>query len=114
MNLRIDGVAIKRPSNLGFERYNLTKSGRVASGKMTMDIIAKKRKFTFAYDVISGNELDKLLEIIDSNQAFFNLTYEHNGKRESAVVYAGSIKYDRFRINGGWYYKGLTFDLIEQ
>ena len=44
-SFKIDGVAIKRPSAFKISRYYLTKSGRLSSGKMTADIVAKKRKF---------------------------------------------------------------------
>lgn len=111
----IDGVVVKQPSELGLETYNLTKSGRVASGKMTMDLVAKKRKFLFKYDVMSGDEYDLLTSVIDSNQMFFNLIYEDNGRVRSCIVYAGAIKRDRFRTGANdWYFKNVAFDLIEQ
>ena len=43
--LKINCTTIKTPNKFDYEAYNLTKSGRVASGEMTMDLIAKKRKF---------------------------------------------------------------------
>lgn len=112
--LSIDGVVVKKPTDFGVERFNLTKSGRVASGKMTMELVAKKRKLTFAYDVIAGKDLEKLLSILDTDKMFFPVAYVENGKQHTIVVYVGAIKYKKFRSDQGWYWKNLTFDLIQQ
>lgn len=111
----IRGVVVKQPSDLSLETYNLTKSGRVASGKMTMEIIAKKRKFLFTYEVLSGPEFDKIRNAIDHpDHAFFDLVYRDNNVQKRARVYAGAIKARRFRTDGIWYWKNVSFDLIEQ
>jgi hypothetical protein len=112
--LTINGLTVKKPTEQGYERYNLTKSGRVASGKMTMELVAKKRKFTFSYDCISGPDLDIILTAIDSDAMFFPLQYEENNIVKTCTVYAGGIKYKKYRTDGIWYWKDLTFDLIEQ
>lgn len=110
----LGGVAIKQPTALSIEKFNLTKSGRVASGKMKMELIAKKRKFTFAYEIISGTDLETLLSIIDTTTMFISLIYNENGHQKSAIVYVGAIKAQRFRTDGIMYWKGVTFDLIEE
>lgn len=115
MLLRVGGVVMKQPSDFSMEKYNLTKSGRVASGKMKIELIAKKRKFLFVYDVISGVELDTLLSVIDSDEMVFLLEYTENSDViKSAMVYVGAIKAKKFRTDGVWYWKDVTFDLIEQ
>lgn len=111
----IRGIVVKQPSDLQMETYNLTNSGRLASGKMTIQIIAKKRKFLFTYEVLSGVEFDKIRQAIDHpNHAFFELLYRDNNKDKSAIVYAGAIKARRFRTDGVWYWRDVKFDLIEQ
>jgi hypothetical protein len=116
MDIRIDGIPIKQPTSFKISRYNLTKSGRVASGDMTMDLIGKKRKFFFEYDVINLEDMEKLLSLIDNDNMFFQINYVENGKSKSATVYVGEISQDRFRTGGlsGWYWKGFNFNLIEQ
>lgn len=122
MILTVGGVAIKQPprSDGGFKisKYNLTKSGRVANGKMTMELVAKKRKFFFSYPVISGPDLEKILSVIDSDAMFFNITYEENNVVKSAEVYVGEIGADYFRVadstTNTWYWKNFTFNLIER
>ena len=52
---KINGTSIKEPTDFDVEKYKLSKSGRVASGKMTMEIIAKKKKFNFWLEGSKGN-----------------------------------------------------------
>lgn len=112
--ITIDGVQIKKPTDFSIEKYKLTKSGRLASGKMTMDIIAKKHKFAFSYDVLSSTQLDLIASVVDGDKAFFELVYEENNVVKTATVYAGALKAKKFREGSIWYWKNITFDLIEQ
>ena len=112
--LSINGTTIKRPTFFDIERYNLTKSGRVASGDMTMDLIAKKRKFLFRYDVISGKDLNTILNLIDGTDMFFTLSYIENDVTKTASCYAGHIPTRLFRTDGVWYWTRVNFDLIER
>lgn len=114
MDITLGGISIKQPTKFDIEKYNLTKSGRVASGLMKMEIIAKKRKFLFQYDVISGTDLDTILGVIDTNTAFFTIGYKENEVAKTATVYSGAISATRFRTDGKWYWKDVKFDLIEQ
>gem|GEM_PF-1976215 len=111
----VNGLAIREPTNLGFEFYNLTKSGRLASGKMTIELVAQKRKFTFMYEVISGPQLDQIKAAIYSPSAmFFPLVYLENDVHKTCIVYSGALKALPWRKEGLWYWKNVTFDLIEQ
>lgn len=118
MLLELNGVAIKVPPSLQFSKYNLTKSGRVASGLMTMDLIAKKRKFNFSYDVIRSIEMERILDIIDGNEMFFQIRYDENNVIKTATVYVGEITHSKFRTKDPttsvWYWKDFAFNLIEQ
>lgn len=114
--IKIDGVEIKQvsPEKLNVERYNLTKSGRVASGKMMIDLIAKKRKLNITYDIISGSEFQQILNLIDGTDMFFNVEWEDHAGWQSAICYAGAIPSTNFREQMGYYYKNVSFALIEQ
>lgn len=114
--VKINGVEIKPllPENLAVERYNLTKSGRVASGKMVMDIIAKKRRLELNYPVLSGTEFQQILDLIDGYDPFFTVEWLDHGGWHSAVCYAGAIPQTFYRGNMGYYYKDIKFALIEQ
>jgi hypothetical protein len=111
----IAGRPIRQPSDFAISRYNITKSGRTASGNMVMDLVAKKRKFFFTYEVLQGKDLEVILSAIDSDAMFFTLDYVENNVSKSAVVYVGEINYKRFRtFDNGWYWKDVTFNLIER
>lgn len=114
MLLQLNGVTIKEPKSFRIERYDITKASRLASGKMVMDLIAKKKKFVFNYEVLSGAELQKILDIVDSNDVFYTFTYEENGILKTTTVYCSPITADKFRTSSGWYWKNVSFSLIEQ
>ena len=114
-NIKIRGVTIKQPRQFSIERYNITKSGRVATGDMVMELIAKKRKFLLRYPTITGRNLDKILDLIDDPTAiFFEITYDENNVNKSATVYAGHIPSRLIRTGSEWYWRDVNFDLIER
>ncbi|MNB67610.1 hypothetical protein D3C75_140990 [compost metagenome] len=113
--LKVNGETVVPPTDFGYEYYNLTKSGRVASGKMTMEIVAQKRKFSFSYASMSGATMAQIKRLIFNPAIpFFSLEYADESGPQVAIVYSGAIKATRFRTEMGWYYKSVTFDLIEQ
>ena len=116
-NFVVNGKAIKNPSSFKIERFNITNMERLADATMVGDLIAKKRKFYFTYDAISGEDLDKILEAIwDSNALFFDLKYPENGVKKTAKVYVGAIPTELHRAGKttNWVWKGVNFNLIEQ
>jgi len=111
---QLDGTIIKNPTAFKTSKYNLTKSGRTASGKMKMRIIAVKRKFEFEYAVLDGTRHKQIDDILFGGSSFFAFEYLENGVVKTATVYAGAYSADRFRTDGIWYWKNVKFDLIEQ
>lgn len=117
MILQINGVTIKNPTKWKIERYNLTKSGRVATGDMVMDIVAKKLKFFLEYKYMTGDELKKVTELLFGDNPFVTLTYEEHDEIKTATVYAGPLSQELFRratIGDHTYWVGIQFNLIQQ
>jgi len=110
----INNTRIKNPHTFSIERYKLTKSGRIASGLMTMDVIAKKKTFQIHYDVLEGPDLDTIINLLDSDNAFYSFKFTERGQECTYTVYAGAIKYEKFRSDGVTYWKNVEFQLIEQ
>lgn len=110
----INGVAIKNPHSMKVASYNLTKSGRTANGKMAMKIIAKKWTVDVGYEVISAAEMDVILSLIDAGKPFFVVDFLHHGIYKRATMYAGAIDRNMFRTSSGWYWKDVSFAIIEQ
>ena len=116
-NFTVNGKDIKNPSSFKIERYNVTNMERLADAKMVGDLIAKKRKFYFTYDAITGTDLDVILEAIwDTDELFFPLQYVENGVQKTATVYVGSIPTELHRAGRttNWIWRNVTFNLIEQ
>ena len=116
-NFTVNGKGIKNPSSFKIERYNVTNMERLADAKMVGDLIAKKRKFYFTYDAITGTDLDDILEAVwETDELFFPLVYTENGVSKTATVYIGSIPTDLHKAGKttNWVWKNVSFNLIEQ
>ena len=81
-NFIVNGVKIKNPSSFKIERYNVTNMERLANAEMVGDLIAKKKKFYFTYDAITGEDLDNILKLCDAIQVTPSelLGYDVNSK----------------------------------
>lgn len=113
----IRNTAIKNPSAFKIERFNVTNMERLADSTMTGDLIARKRKFYFTYDVITGSDLNNILNLIwEASGLFFLLKYYENGVAKTATVYVGAIPSDLYRadLSTNWVWRNVTFNLIEQ
>lgn len=115
-HFKIGSTSFKSPSEFKIERYNVTNLERLANADMTGDLIAKKKKFYFTYAAITGEDLDNILDLIDGNTIFFDLTYPYQGTNHTVKVYAGSIPQELHRAGLGtdWVWKNVTFNLIQK
>ena len=116
-NFVINGASVKNPTSFKIERYSVTNMERLADASMVGDLIAKKRKFYFTYDAISGYDLDIILDAIwNTSSLFFTISYPYNGITKTASVYVGSIPTELHHAGKttNWVWKGVTFNLIEQ
>jgi hypothetical protein len=115
-NFQIDGVTIKTPHTFRIERFRITKSNRLASGSMSMELVAKKRKFYFTYDAIESSDLNIILDALwETDNLFYTLSYIESNERKTAIVYVGSIPTELHRTDdSNWVWKNVTFDLIER
>lgn len=114
MNIRVNGVFIKPPTSCEIQKFKLTKSSRVANGDMKMDLIAKKIKLLLVYDAIAGAQLALIESILYADDVFFTIEYDDGVTTQTKTMYVGDIGYKKFRSGGAWYWKDLTFDLIQQ
>lgn len=111
---KLNNTKIKTPPDFEIEHYNITKADRNAEGDMIMELVAKKRKFILSYPVLSAKELGEILGEIDTANVFFTFEYPDNGQVKTATVYTGPIRRRRFRTDQGWYWRDVTFNLIER
>ena len=116
MALIIGGITVKTPQEMSIEKYNLTKSGRVTSGKMTMELVAQKRKLNCKYNAIREDDLQVILGKVYGANMFFSVTYDDAGGPYTMTCYAGAIKGEPFRkdTDDVWLWKDVEVALIEQ
>lgn len=116
MAFKVNDITIKNPSAFKVERYNVTTMERLSNADMVGDLVAKKRKFYFTYDVISAEDFDTILSAIyDSDALFFPLEYKDRGKDCKASVYVGSIPAElHYMSNKNTIWRNVTFNLIER
>jgi hypothetical protein len=115
---QLDGSDIKNPTTFKVSRYRITKSNRLADGTMSMEFIAKKRKFFFTYDGIEDSDMQTILDALwETDEVFYDLDYMENGEWKKATVYAGEIPTELKKVqdkNGKWVWSGFNFNLIEK
>lgn len=115
MHFVVNGVAIKTPTTFKVEYFNITNMERLSNATMVGDLIARKRKFYFTYDALSGVELDRILSAINSDELFFNMRYDDGGHVKTATVYVGSIPAElHYMSDRSTVWKNVTFNLIER
>jgi hypothetical protein len=113
--LKIAGVTVKTPTELKVGRFDLTKSGRTASGKMVMELIATKKRVDITWKMLPDNELQKIIDTITANKPFFSLEYPDAGGTKTMTCYAGDIITSLWHTkNGIRYWEEISIPFIEQ
>lgn len=113
--LKIAGVSVKAPTDLKIGRFDLTKSGRTASGKMVMELIATKKRVDITWKMLPDNELQKIIDTIMTNKPFFSLEYPDAGGSKTMTCYAGDIVTSLWHTkNGVRYWEEVSIGFIEQ
>jgi len=113
--LKIAGVTVKTPWELKIGRFDITKSNRTASGKMTMELIATKRRVDVVWKMLPDNELKKIIDTITANKPFFSLEYPDAGGTKTMTCYAGDIVTSLWHTkNGIRYWEEVSIPFIEQ
>ncbi len=113
--LKIAGVSVKAPTDLKIGRFDLTKSGRTASGKMVMELIATKKRVDITWKMLPDNELQKIIDTITASKPFFSLEYPDAGGTKTMTCYAGDIVTSLWHTkNGVRYWEEISIPFIEQ
>ena len=113
----LNGRSLKTPRGFKMDYYNLTKANRLLNGKMSMELIAVKRKFYLTYEEIDCKTLDPLINLLFyQHEVYFPFTYQDGGNTYTALVYSGDVSKTLHRAekgNGNWVYKDVEIHLIE-
>ena len=113
--LKIAGITVKAPTELKVGRFDLSKSGRTASGKMVMDIIATKRRVDVVWKMVPDSELQTIIDTITANKPFFSLEYPDTRGSKTMTCYAGDIITSLWHTkNGVRFWEDVQISFIEQ
>lgn len=116
MIIKVNGTQIKSPSTFKVGIFRLSKSGRLASGLMTMEIIAQKRRLDLTWEVISGSNLNAIIDILDS-ATFYSVEFPDpkiNNFQNTLTMYVGDLNQELVKSVGDRVWKDVTISLIEQ
>lgn len=112
----LNGIQIKTPTKQDIGIFRVTSNAkRTASGRMTMELIAIKRRIDLQYELISTQQLKLILDTLAS-KTFHTYTYPDPQKGENAeiVVYPGDINFSTWQKLNERYWRNVSLSLIEQ
>lgn len=113
--LKIAGISTPNPAEITVGRFDLTKSGRTASGKMVMEVIATKRRVDVVWKMIKDSELQTIINTITANKPFFSVEYPDAGGSKTMTCYAGDVTTSLWHtVNDIRYWNEVTIPFIEQ
>lgn len=115
-DIYIAGTKVARPADIKVGRFDLTKSSRTASGRMTMEIVrADVRRVDVSWSYILDEDLEQMLSLLAASKPFFQLRYPDAGNEQTMTCYAGDVVYGIWHTIGGvrrW--KDVSIPFIEQ
>lgn len=114
--LKIAGTTVATPSlPLNIGRFDISKSERVASGKMQMDIIATKRRVDVIWKMLKDSDLQTIINTITANKPFFTLEYPDAGGTKTMTCYSGDIVTSLWHtVHGVRRWDEVSISFIEQ
>lgn len=100
---------------LNIEKVPIERRGRLASGKLVVDVVAVKRRFVFSFDKIKAEDFEVWDAQYRTNQLRELEIEERNGTFTKATVdFGADYGAQRFRTVKPWLYAGVQFTLDEQ
>lgn len=113
--LKIAGVQVASPAEVTVGHFDLTKSGRTASGDMVMELIATKRRVDCVWKMLKDSDLQTMLNTITAHKPFFTLQYPDAGGSKTMTCYVGDITTSLWHTLGGIrYWEEVTIPFIER
>lgn len=118
----IDGVEIKPPQaqNFKISTYLVTDMKRNAAGTMNGQLLAVKTKLFFKYPAITGADLKRIYDTLQTSNLFHTVRYLDDGVWYEKSMYVGEMPKQLVRTGAGsgsnssWIWKDVDFNLIER
>jgi len=113
MSLQINGTPIPTPQGFYVDDGDIRSDARVASGKLVVDYITSKKKFSLQYSHLTGTQLNALIGLLTA-AVFVTLTYPTETGSTTATVTAGNIPRRLWSNEGSKQYDNIRIELMEQ
>lgn len=91
----------------------ITREGRTASGRYVKDIKAKKKQFVIEWEVISGTDLDTILDIQDIEDELSLVIYTSDTAHDDYTVLMKPIERKRISLTDDGLFSGVSITLDE-
>ena len=113
--IKINGQEIMTPQELEAEDFFIEETARLASGKLVVEKIARKKRFNLVYPRTAGDELDKILNLAYSD-TFVTFEYpDEKNEMQTVTVKAEDTPRSLVRSTAnGHYYDSWELELVEQ
>lgn len=112
--MKLNNIDICYPSSFAIEPVLIAKKGQTTSGRATMELIARKKKFTLQWAMIKGPDYQAIVGILNTG-CFWTFVYPADGSNKTVTVYTDSgIKAELQTRVGDWVYTNAELTLQEQ
>ena len=118
--LKVNGVFIKDPSKLEYQRYDLDSeegSGRNQLGEMMRDRVAVKRKLVCQFPPMHDDEISKLLQAVKDEFITLEFPDPYLGRKDTMTCYVGDRTTPAYMYNHleeMYLWEGLSMNFIER
>jgi len=91
----------------------IARKERTANGRLVIDIINTKKKFTLSYDVIDGVSLDEYIDIYNANSELELTVWYNNTEYTDYRVIMSPFDRERWILTGNGLWRGVSFEFEE-
>lgn len=116
MPLTINNTQVRTPTELKVATFRISRAERLASGLMSMEIVAVKRRLDLNYSFILETDIKLIMDLLES-KVYHTVVYPDSQKGEShtITVYLGDIGQNAGqRIANTRYWRDVSIALIER
>jgi len=104
---------ISNVTTLSEEEFEIKRENRTASGKLVVDIIAVKKKFTLNYNMLINEELDQLIRLYKIQGTKSLVVQRKDGTKNQYNVFFQPFARENFMRADEWHFSGVSIVLEE-
>ena len=113
MSHSIGGTTIPTPQTFNVTSFDIKRETRLTSGKLVIDTVATKHRFSLVWVDLTGTQLDTLIGLLYAD-TFLTYSYPDETGSASVTVAIGDVPRELWINYDGKRYRGIQVELIEQ